>query len=56
MFEHLMNCHGEFNLLYSIIGTFTFLAAWANFYFSKLKKLVFKTKKQKSTETKINTE
>jgi len=39
MFEHLSNCHGEWNFLLALIGSIPFIGAWLRFQLQKLRKV-----------------
>ncbi len=38
MFEHLSNCHGEWNALLALLGSVPFIGAWLRVKFYKEKK------------------
>ena len=38
MFEHMSNCHGEWNFLLAAIGSIPFAGAWLKYNIQKLHK------------------
>ena len=35
MFEHLSNCHGEWNIVFTVMGSLPLVGAWIKFKFQK---------------------